>query len=152
MKQATEYVRGLQYKLRMMGIKVDERPFVFGDNQYVSCNTTAPALTLKKKSNTIAYHFVREGVARDEWRTAYVNTDDNSAVHYMDAHDTETVAVGVVTFALTAGVTASGAGTASMMSGSMLSSLRRVVDRAITTIENAEMGSFLGELRSMMGN
>jgi hypothetical protein len=31
-------------------------------------------LTLKKKSNAIAYHFVREGVARDEWRTAYVNS------------------------------------------------------------------------------
>jgi hypothetical protein len=34
---------------------------------------------LKKKSNAIAYHFVREGVARDEWRTAYVNTDENLA-------------------------------------------------------------------------
>ena len=63
MKQATEYVRGLRYKLRMMGIKVDEPSFVFGDNQSVLCNTTAPASTLKKKSNAIAYHFVREGVA-----------------------------------------------------------------------------------------
>ena len=25
------------------------------------------------------YHFVREGVARVEWRTAYVNTDENLA-------------------------------------------------------------------------
>ena len=29
--------------------------------------------------NSIAYHFVREGVARDEWQTAYVNTNDNVA-------------------------------------------------------------------------
>jgi hypothetical protein len=79
MKQATEYVRGLGYKLRMMGIKVDEPAFVFGDNQSVLCNTTSPASTLKKRSNAIAYHFVREGVARDEWRTAYVNTDENLA-------------------------------------------------------------------------
>ncbi len=79
MKQATEYVRGLRYTLRMMGIKVDEPAFVFGDNQSVLCNTTAPALTLKKKSNAIAYHFVREVVARDEWRTVYVNTDENLA-------------------------------------------------------------------------
>ena len=79
MKQATEYVRGLRYKLRMMGIKVDEPVFVFGDNQSVLCNTTALASTLKKKSNAIAYHFVREGVARDEWRTAYANTDENLA-------------------------------------------------------------------------
>ena len=35
--------------------------------------------TLKKKQYVLAYHFVREGVARDEWRTAYVNTDENLA-------------------------------------------------------------------------
>ena len=79
MKQATEYVRGLRYKLRMMGIPVDEPAYVFGDNKSVLCNTTAPESTLKKKSNAIAYHFVREGVARDEWRTAYVNTEENLA-------------------------------------------------------------------------
>jgi hypothetical protein len=63
----------------MMGIKVDEPMFVFGDNQSVLCNTTAPASTLKKKSNAIVYRFVREGAARDEWWTAYVNTDENLA-------------------------------------------------------------------------
>ncbi len=77
MKQATEYVRGLRYKLQMMGITVDEPTFVFGDKQSVLANTTAPASTLKKKSNAIAYHFVREGCARDEWQTAYINTNDN---------------------------------------------------------------------------
>jgi hypothetical protein len=79
MKQATEYICGLRYKLRMMGIKVDEPTFVFGDNQSVLANTTNPTSTLKKKSNAIAYHFVRKGVARDEWRTAYIHTDDNVA-------------------------------------------------------------------------
>lgn len=79
MKQATEYVRGLRFKLRMMGITVNEPAFVFGDNQSVLANTTAPASTLKKKSNAIAYHFVREGCARDEWQTAYINTHENVA-------------------------------------------------------------------------
>ena len=79
MKQATEYIRGLRYKLRMMGITVDEPAFVFGDNQSKLANTTAPGSTLKKKSNAIAYHFVREGCARDEWRTTYINTDENVA-------------------------------------------------------------------------
>jgi hypothetical protein len=32
MKQATEYVRGLRFILRMMRITVDEPDFVFGDN------------------------------------------------------------------------------------------------------------------------
>ncbi len=67
MKQATEYICGLRYKLRMMGITVDEPAFVFGDNQSVLANTTSPGSTLKKKSNAIEYHFVREGCARDEW-------------------------------------------------------------------------------------
>ena len=79
MKQAAEYFRGLRYKLRMMGIKVDEPTFIFGDNNSVLFNTTIPGLTLKKKSNAIAYHFVQEGVARDEWRTAYVSLNDNVA-------------------------------------------------------------------------
>ena len=77
MKQATEYVRGLRFKLRMMGITVDEPAYVFGDNQSVLANTSASASTLKKKSNAIAYHFMREGCAKDEWRTAYINTHDN---------------------------------------------------------------------------
>lgn len=79
MKQATEYVRGLRYKLRMMGITVDEPAFVFGDNQSVLANTMNPGSTIKKKSHSIAYHFVREGCARDEWRTAYINTAQNIA-------------------------------------------------------------------------
>ena len=63
----------------MMGITVDEPTFVYGDNQSVLANTTLPASTLKKKSNAIAYHFVREGCARDEWRTTNINTNDNVA-------------------------------------------------------------------------
>jgi hypothetical protein len=77
MKHATEYVRGLRYKLRMMGIPVDMPTFIYGDNQSVLANVTGPDSVLKKKSNSIAYHFVREGCARDEWRTTYVNTHDN---------------------------------------------------------------------------
>jgi hypothetical protein len=79
MKQCCEYLRGLRYKLRMMGIPVEGPSYIYGDNQSVLANTTIPESTLKKKSQSIAYHFVREGVARDEWRTTYVNTNDNEA-------------------------------------------------------------------------
>ena len=51
----------------------------FGDNQSVLNNTSIPEQRLKQKSHSIAYHFAREGVARDEWRTAYVNTHVNTA-------------------------------------------------------------------------
>ena len=79
MKQCCEYIRGLRYKLRMMGIPVEGPTYIYGDNQSVLANTTIPDSTLKKKSQSIAYHFVHEGVARDEWRTSYVNTHDNEA-------------------------------------------------------------------------
>ena len=62
-----------------MGIPVIGSALVLGDNQSVLYNTTIPDSILKKKSQSIAYHFVREGVAKDEWRTAYVNTHENPA-------------------------------------------------------------------------
>ena len=79
MKQCCEYLRGLRYKLRTMGIPVDLPCLILGDNKSVLANSTIPDSVLKKKSNSIAYHFVREGSARDEWRIAYISTDENIA-------------------------------------------------------------------------
>ena len=79
MKQCCEYLRGLRYKLRKMGIPCDSPSHIYGDNQLVLANTTMPDSTLKKKSQSIVYDFVREGSAHGEWRTAYVNTHDNEA-------------------------------------------------------------------------
>ena len=63
----------------MMGIPIHGPAYIYEDNQSVLANTTIPDSTLKKKSQSIAYHFVREGVAKQEWRTTYVNTHDNPA-------------------------------------------------------------------------
>ena len=63
----------------MTGIPVNGPCYIQGDNQSVLANTTNPGSVLKKKSQSIAYHFVREGVANDEWRTSYVNTHLNEA-------------------------------------------------------------------------
>ena len=79
MKHCTEYLRGQRYKLRIMGIPVNNPVFLYGDNQSVLWNTSVPDSMLKKKSNSIAYHFVREGAAKDEWRTSYVKTTLNPA-------------------------------------------------------------------------
>ena len=65
MKHATKYIKGLSYKLWMMGIPVVGCAYVLGDNQLVLNNTSSPNSKLKKKSNSIAYHHVREGVACD---------------------------------------------------------------------------------------
>ena len=79
MKSCCEYIRGLRYKLRMMGIPVDGPTYIFGDNKSVLVNASNPDSVLKKKSTSIAYHFVREGVAKNEWMVTYVSTDNNPA-------------------------------------------------------------------------
>ena len=77
MKQCCEYIRGLRYKLRMMGIPVCGPAYVYGDNQSVLSNTTFPESKLGKKHHSIAYHVVREGVARSEWLTGYIKSEFN---------------------------------------------------------------------------
>ena len=63
MKQCCEYLCGLRYKLRMMGIAMNGPCFIQGDNKSVLANTTELGSTLKKKSQSIAYYFICEGVA-----------------------------------------------------------------------------------------
>ena len=60
-----------------MGIPVNNPAFIYSDNQSVLWNMTDPDSTLKKKSSSVAYHFVREGVAKDKWRTGCVKTSEN---------------------------------------------------------------------------
>ena len=63
----------------MIGITDIGCSFLYADNQYVLCNTCILASTLKKKNHDIAYHFVWEGVAREEWVTGYVKSENNAA-------------------------------------------------------------------------
>ena len=53
MKHGIETLRGIRYKLRMMGIPISGPSYVLGDNQSVIFNTSRPESTLKKKSNSI---------------------------------------------------------------------------------------------------
>ena len=79
LKNGIETLRGLRYKLRMMGIPLESPNYIFGDNMSVIKNTQTPESTLKKKSNSICYHFCRESVAMGESLTAHVLTHENLA-------------------------------------------------------------------------
>ena len=79
MKTAVELVEGLRYKLRMMGVPIEGPTHVKADNMSVIHNSSNPASTLKKKSNSIAYHFVRERAAAGVVDITYVKTDENLA-------------------------------------------------------------------------
>jgi hypothetical protein len=79
LKTAMEANHALQYKLRMMGVPIDDETYVYCDNMSVANNTTKPESMLKNKSNSIAYHAVREAVAMKEMVIAYIKSDANIA-------------------------------------------------------------------------
>jgi hypothetical protein len=79
MKTATEISEGLRYKLKMMDIPISGPTHILADNMSVVKNTSLPDSTLKKKSNSIAYHYVRERVAAGVVDVSYVHTSCNLA-------------------------------------------------------------------------
>jgi hypothetical protein len=77
MKIGMESLRGLRYKLRMMGVGISGPSYIYGDNMSVIHNTQRPESMLKKKSNSICYHTVRESVAMGESLTGHIRTNKN---------------------------------------------------------------------------
>ena len=63
MRQATDMIEALLYKLRMFGVPIDQEVRVLCDNQSVVKIGTNPEARLAKKHNSIAFHRVRECVA-----------------------------------------------------------------------------------------
>eukprot|EP00980_Cylindrotheca_fusiformis_P018167 scaffold5886_cov93-Cylindrotheca_fusiformis.AAC.1 len=79
LKTGMELLEGLRYKLRMMGIGMEGHAHVRVDNMSVVKNSSIPESTLKKKSNSIAYHYVRSRVAADIARIVYEPSETNLA-------------------------------------------------------------------------
>jgi hypothetical protein len=79
LKTATDLVKGLRYKLQMMGIMIEGPAHMCVDNMSVAHNYSRPESTLKKKSNSITYHYVRENVAAKVLKITYIATDLNLA-------------------------------------------------------------------------
>jgi hypothetical protein len=77
MKIGMESLRGLCYKLRMMGVGISGPSYIYGDNMSVIHNTQRQESMLKKKSNSICYHAVRESVAMGESITGHIGTNEN---------------------------------------------------------------------------
>ena len=66
MKQRCEYVWGLRYKLRMMGINISSCLVIYGDNQFTLYQTGISESSFKKKKYATTNHFIREGVAMNQ--------------------------------------------------------------------------------------
>ena len=77
MKNAIELIEALRYKLRMLGVPVDDATNIFCDNAAVTRNCSDPTSTLKKKHHLIAYHRNREAVAAGTVRITKEGTATN---------------------------------------------------------------------------
>jgi hypothetical protein len=77
MKHSIGKLRGLRYKLCMMGIPLTSPSFIYGDNKSQVTNSTKPESTLKKKCNSICNHAVRESIAMGESLITHISTHDN---------------------------------------------------------------------------
>ena len=72
MTHGVENLRGIRYKLRMMGVHIDGPTYVYGDNMSVIFNTYRPESQLNNKSNSVCYHAVIESVAMGVCITTHI--------------------------------------------------------------------------------
>jgi hypothetical protein len=76
---ATEKIKGLLYKLRMLGVPLDGPAKVLVDNDTVIKNATIPSSSLQKRHDSTCYHYVREAVASKVMCVACIPSSENLA-------------------------------------------------------------------------
>jgi len=79
LKVGIETLRGIRYKLRMMGVPLSGPSCILGDNMSVVKNSQAPHSVLTKKCNSVCYHAVREAVAMGECLVRHIRSENNLA-------------------------------------------------------------------------
>ena len=61
-KTATEQIMDLTYTLRYLGVPINSKSYMFGDNRSIVTSATLPNSTLSKRHNILAFHRVREAI------------------------------------------------------------------------------------------
>ncbi len=79
MKHGIKMLRGLSYKICMLGIPLSGPMYIYGDNKSQVTNSSRPESTLRKKCNSICYHAIRESVAMGETLLTHIRTGENLA-------------------------------------------------------------------------
>ena len=76
---AIDLIIEMRYKLRMLGVQLEEQTMMLGDNMSVVLNTTIPSSSLKKKHLACAYHRVREAIAGKFVKFGHIKSEQNLA-------------------------------------------------------------------------
>ena len=77
MKQGIDALRGLRYKLRMIGIPISSPSYIHGDNMSVLHNTSRQESIIRKKSDSFCYHAICESVAMGECPVGHTPRKEN---------------------------------------------------------------------------
>ena len=78
-RMAVDLIIEQRYKLRMLGIQLEETSVMIGDNMSVVLNTTLPSSMLKKKAQACNYHRVREMIAANVLKYGHIESTENVA-------------------------------------------------------------------------
>ena len=79
MKIFMETLRGIRYKLRMMGVPISGPSYIYGYNMLFIHNIQRPEPTLRKKSNYIFFHADSKSIVMGDSLTGHVGTNKNCA-------------------------------------------------------------------------
>ena len=78
-KQATEGIISLRALLMYMGVPMEEKAWLLGDNKSIITSSTIPHSQLSKRHNALAYHKVRASVAAGFLKFCWINGKQNLA-------------------------------------------------------------------------
>ena len=76
---AVDQIIDLRTTLRYLGVPVNTKSFMFGDNQAVVTNSSIPHSSLNKRHNALAYHRVREMIAGKVLGYYWIDGKENPA-------------------------------------------------------------------------
>ena len=79
MKHGIEKLKGLWYKLQMMGVPLNGPSYVYGYNKSAITNSSKLESILKKKCNSICYHASCKSVVMGKTSFAHISMHDNWA-------------------------------------------------------------------------
>jgi len=79
---ATEEVMSVQMAFHMLGVPIDPKLTMAGDNSAVVMSTGSPNVSIKKKNVSISYHFCRAHVAAGSVEPIWIPSSDNIADLY----------------------------------------------------------------------
>ena len=76
---ATDQIIDLRTTLRYLGVPIQDRAYLFGDNQSVITSSTIPHSSISKRHNALSYHRVREAIVARILRFFKIDGKDNPA-------------------------------------------------------------------------